>query len=142
MEELNEKNGAHLGILRIMRKYNLLEVKAKLSSTPEEGATKGLPSPIGIGKGIGMGKGKAERPPFVPPTLDEVETYMTAQMPAVTKRCPGAMKMVFPSQEAPKFVGHYTQHEWKVKSKPMISWQQTAYNWLIKSYQFKQEKAR
>lgn len=138
LSELNEANKAHLAILRIVTKYNLLDVQRQL----EEGGSKGLPSPPVMYSNVMSSKEVVEKPKFEPPTLAEVEAYMLAQLPAVMKRCPGARNVVFPAQEAPKFFGHYTQHEWKIKNKPMVSWQQSAYNWLIKAYQFKQEKSR
>lgn len=137
--ELNPENKAHLGIVRIIAKYNLLEVR----ESPLAGATEGLPSPpsIGIGKDVGRGTGKVATA-FVAPALVDVEEFMDRSMPALAKRCPGAGKMVFPKQEAPKFFTHWSEREWLVKGRKMKSWQQAAYNWLIKGYQFAQERTR
>jgi hypothetical protein len=139
LPELNPENKAHLGIIRIATKYNLTEVR----ESPLAGATEGLPSPPSIGIGIGIGKGNVgPRPVFVAPTMIETELFMERSMPALTKRCPGALKTVFPKQEAPKFFTYWSEREWLVKGKKMKSWQQAAYNWLIKSYQYTQERSR
>lgn len=140
MDQLNPENRFHKAILRKIEQYGLFD----LSGRGLEGATKGLASPpthTHIISTQDKTTTKADAT-FAAPTLEEVEAYMESVMQPLAKRCPGITKLVFPKQEAPQFVGYYTQRDWMVKGKRMKSWQQAAYNWLIKSYQFKQEKAR
>lgn len=151
IRELNEDNKAHLGILRIVNKYNLLQVQESLVkegaskplASPLEGASEGLPSPPSIGIGIGIGKGKGtgkDVAKFKSPTLAEVESEMERVMPLIDKRAPGAAHVVRPAMEAPKFVGYYTQRDWLIRGKKIKSWQQTAYNWLLKAYEYHTER--
>lgn len=144
LQAIGTTSGSHIKIRRLTEEYGGYDSFCSLLTEGTPGVDRGCTDPRpGIGISIGKVYVKSEeKPKFEAPTLAMVEEYMIGQMPAVAKRCPGAEKMVHPKQEAPLFVGYYTQREWKIKSKSMVSWQQSAYNWLVKSFQFKQEKTR
>jgi len=72
LNDLNPNNKAHLAIIRILLKEQLIE-------SPFEGASKGLQSPPGKGNGIGIGKGnkyREELPRQSFPSVDDTERYL------------------------------------------------------------------
>jgi hypothetical protein len=74
---LNEKNKAHLGIIR---RFDLYSYKFNIKDINEflEGASKGLPSPTGIGIGIGKGINK-EGEDFLKQRFETYKNHLQSQ---------------------------------------------------------------
>lgn len=82
---LNEKNKAHIGI---MKRFELYSNKFDIQDINQfiQGASKGLPSPsgIGIGKGSGIGEGKKPvEPKETIPSFEEFKNYALEKEPLI-----------------------------------------------------------
>ena len=127
--DLDTKNNAHLSILKSIEKNGITAEILSVNPLALRDVSRNSNSRVDVNV-------ETPSPIFLPPTIAEVEEYMASQMQAVSRRCPGITKVVFPAQEAPKFMGHWNQVEWKIKGKLMKNWKQTAYNWLINANKF------
>jgi hypothetical protein len=116
---LNEKNKAHIGIIR---RFELYSYKFDIQDINEfiKGASKGLDSPSGNGNGIGIGNGigKPLKKKFIEPKLNEVLEYCKERNNDV---------------DANKFINFYESKGWLVGKTKMVDWKAAVRNWETKS---------
>lgn len=126
---LNIRNKAHIGIMRrfeaYTHKFDIQDITSFI-----EGASKGLPSPTGIGNGNGNGKGNGKgsnKSKFVPPSIEEVKNYCNERKNSV---------------DPIKWHNHYTSNGWKVGRNPMASWKAAVRTWERNDFNSQTPKLR
>jgi len=129
---INEKNLAHVGILR---RFTLYSYKFNITNPIEfiEAGCKGVQSPLGIGisigNGLSNGNGEDKKPKinkkFIPPSLDEVKLYFKENG--------------YNEQMAVKAFNSYNVADWHdSKGKQVLNWKQKMINvWFTEENRIK-----